>query len=63
MPAEELFDLAADPHQTNNLAQSPAFEGTRLRLRAAMEEWMKSCRDPWLDPARAAADPESRAEP
>ncbi len=35
-PAEELYDLAADPHNLRNLAADPAHRETRERLRAAL---------------------------
>ena len=39
MPAEELFDMHADPHSMRNLAAStdPAAQAARQRLRAELE--------------------------
>jgi arylsulfatase A-like enzyme len=45
-PAEELYDLAQDPHQTNNLASQPQYAEARKRLRAQLDRWMKDSRDP-----------------
>jgi N-sulfoglucosamine sulfohydrolase len=40
-PAEELYDLAADPHELRNLAADPA-QATRLAtMRADLDAWMK----------------------
>ncbi|RYX86432.1 arylsulfatase A family protein [bacterium] len=39
-PAEELYDLAADPDELNNLAAQPAYAQTKNGLRRELEEWM-----------------------
>ncbi len=47
-PPEELYDLDADPHEVNNLADDPA-QGPRLQgFRDQMEAWQRDTRDPWL---------------
>jgi N-sulfoglucosamine sulfohydrolase len=38
-PAEELYDLAADPYELNNLAADPALDGVRRELRRKLAEW------------------------
>lgn len=38
-PAEELYDVIDDPHETRNLADDPAHEATKHRLRSALQEW------------------------
>jgi arylsulfatase A-like enzyme len=43
----QLFDLAADPWETRNLAAEPAQSGTLARLRRELER----CRDEWEDQA------------
>lgn len=40
-PAEELYDVAADPHETKNLAAEPAHAATVQELRAKVRAWMK----------------------
>ena len=67
MPAEELYDLDNDPHEINNLADSPAHSRTLRRMRGALDEWMIQTRDKGaaLEPADVAARcgltrPESR---
>lgn len=40
-PAEELFDLEADPRELHNLAADPAHAATVERLRARVAEWRK----------------------
>jgi len=40
-PAEELYDLKADPWELNNLASSPADAAVLARLRSQLEAWMK----------------------
>lgn len=44
-PAEELYDLANDPDEVNNLANSPEHKEIRDRLRLALREWQFSIRD------------------
>jgi arylsulfatase A-like enzyme len=38
-PTEELYDLHADPHETENLADDPAHRDALERLRAALDDW------------------------
>ena len=44
-PAEELFDLAADPHEIQNLAGSAKHQAVLKEMRSALEQWMTACRD------------------
>jgi arylsulfatase A-like enzyme len=44
-PAEELYDLDADPHEINNLADSPDHVEKLIELRAALDHWMEETRD------------------
>ena len=44
-PVEELYDLQADPHEMNNLANSRAHEETLAHLRGKLEEWIKETKD------------------
>mgnify|MGYP005834486739 CR=1 FL=1 len=47
MPAEELYDLQADPYETRNLVGSPVAEHQEAlrRLRAALEKWLDETHD------------------
>jgi len=45
MPAEELYDLEKDPYEIQNLAQSPAHQEIRKRLRAVLEKWIEESND------------------
>jgi arylsulfatase A-like enzyme len=47
MPAEELYDLEADPHEINNLAASdaPEHQAALKKLRAALEHWIEQTND------------------
>ena len=47
---DELYDLAADPHELINLIDDPAHEGALERLRARLFGWMLDTRDPILSP-------------
>ncbi|HEX5418052.1 MAG TPA: sulfatase/phosphatase domain-containing protein, partial [Chloroflexota bacterium] len=47
--AEQLYDLAADPGERNNLAADPAALPILLDLRARLERWMKQTGDPLLN--------------
>ena len=40
-PGEELYDLAADPDELNNLAGNPAHAGRVKQMRADLETWMR----------------------
>ncbi len=40
-PAEELYDLAADPHEQRNLAADPKHAARLAALRADLDAWMK----------------------
>lgn len=46
-PAEQLFDLEADPHQIRNLAESsdPVHAATLRRLRGELESWIERTDD------------------
>ncbi|MBI5771639.1 MAG: sulfatase [Verrucomicrobia bacterium] len=46
-PGEELYDLAADPHEVDNLIDSPLAEhrAATHRLRAALDTWMTETGD------------------
>ncbi len=45
-PAEELYDLAKDPHQVENVADRPEHAEAKARLRADLERWMRETGDP-----------------
>lgn len=38
-PAEELYDVAADPYELHNLANDPAYAGQKSKLRARLHAW------------------------
>lgn len=38
-PAEELYDLHADPHETENLADEPRYESVLDRFRDVLNDW------------------------
>jgi N-sulfoglucosamine sulfohydrolase len=45
-PAEELYDLKADPAQLNNVAGDEKHAATKARLRRQLDEWMRTTGDP-----------------
>ena len=47
-PREELYDLAADPHELKNLATEPKSAEVLANLRTRMKAWQEQTRDPWL---------------
>ena len=44
-PAEELYDLATDPHQIHNLANDVAFKTELVRHRAILDTWIQETGD------------------
>jgi N-sulfoglucosamine sulfohydrolase len=44
-PAEELYDLDADPHEVKNLAAAPEHQDTLREMRAALEKWVIDTKD------------------
>ena len=48
-PAEELYDLQTDPHETNNVAGHPEFAAAQKKLRTELDAWMRGTGDPRLD--------------
>jgi hypothetical protein len=57
MPAEELYDLERDSHETMNLVASPEHRATLERLRAALTTWIDETNDQGktLEPAELVA--------
>jgi uncharacterized sulfatase len=45
-PAEELYDVKADPYQMNNLADKPEYQAVKRMLRTALDAELKRTRDP-----------------
>jgi len=45
-PAEELYDLAKDPHQLVNVADQPEYKAAKKKMRGALNRWMKDTKDP-----------------
>jgi arylsulfatase A-like enzyme len=45
-PAEELYDLAKDPYELNNVADRPEYAAEKKKLRAELDRWMKETSDP-----------------
>ena len=48
-PAEELYDLEADPHELTNLADDPKLAETKTELAVKLEAWMRRQGDEWVD--------------
>jgi arylsulfatase A-like enzyme len=45
-PAEELYDLKADPGQTRNVATDPKLAQVKAKLSARVDAWMRDTNDP-----------------
>lgn len=58
-PAEELYDLRADPREQRNLAADPAHAARLAALRAEVDAWMKASNDS----AKAFAEPRLKSDP
>lgn len=48
-PAEELYDLARDPHQLHNVAGQSAYAATREKLRTELDTWLAATGDPRMN--------------
>lgn len=55
-PAEELYDLTADPHETVDLAADPAYAGELERFREALAGWQSEYGDLGLIPEDELAE-------
>jgi N-sulfoglucosamine sulfohydrolase len=44
-PAEELYDVNADPHEIRNLATDTRFTPVLREMRATLDQWMTDTRD------------------
>jgi arylsulfatase A-like enzyme len=44
-PADELYDLEADPHEVDNLADAPEHAAKLKELREALQRWMDETGD------------------
>src|SRR5690606_30339673 len=44
-PEEELYDLAADPHEIHNLADDPAYAEKLAELRSENDRWLRAIDD------------------
>ena len=49
-PAEELYDVTADPWEVNNLANDPQYVDVLTRMRGETDRWMMEIRDTGLMP-------------
>ncbi len=45
-PAEELYDILADPSEMNNLAADPKSAATKAGLASELDAWMRAQKDP-----------------
>jgi N-sulfoglucosamine sulfohydrolase len=48
-PEFQLYDLKADPHEHNNLADNPEYAEMLKRLRKELLDWRERTADPFLD--------------
>jgi hypothetical protein len=44
-PAEELYDVVADPYQLNNLAEDKSFEMIKKDMKDKLQNWMEKTGD------------------
>lgn len=49
-PAEELYDLVADPHELNNLAGDMEHAGKKAELKARLDAWIAETGDQGTEP-------------
>lgn len=55
-PAEELFDVLADPHNVKNLADDPKYASDLIRLRKANKDWLVKSQDVGFIPEAILSD-------
>ncbi len=55
-PAEQLYDLSADPTERTNLVDDPASQPALADLRAHVQAWMEQTNDPLLAAGPAGPD-------
>lgn len=55
-PAEELYDVVADPDLLYNLAEDPAYAKVLKKMRRKLDRWMTETGDPRLDPEDMSFD-------
>jgi uncharacterized sulfatase len=60
-PVEELYDVQADPHETRNLANDPAYADQLRELQSALAQWQTEIRDLGLIPEAEIAVLERQA--
>lgn len=56
-PAEELYDLQADPHETRNLAGEASQAATLRRLSTTLDRWIRESGDQGAQPEPTSAQP------
>ena len=61
-PTEELYDLKADPWETNNLALNPKYRKERNQMRKTMEQWIVKSQDAGQTPEEPRAYDSDMAE-
>jgi N-sulfoglucosamine sulfohydrolase len=59
-PAEELYDVTADPWEAKNLAADPAHAARKADLAKALDAWMAANGDEGLKTERALPDPQPK---
>lgn len=47
-PAEELYDIQADPNEIRNLAKDPEYRAILEEMRDTLEKWQRRTEDAWL---------------
>ena len=57
-PPEELYDIQNDPHEIHNLIDDPKLDATRVRLQAALSDWMETGLDLGFVPESILAEAE-----
>ncbi len=61
-PKEELFELATDPYELNNLADNPEYADLLAELRQAHADWSDDTKDTGLIPETILREWESQAD-